>query len=392
MATSSFRLVGLTLLMGLALGSTGCRTAGVGNLARPDPAPLRTGMNVPVLLADHNRNAESIQSLEAAPQIDVSESGRRRGASGKLAFERERNFNLHLSTAGIDVADIGSNDQEFWIWVNERRDPAVYYCNYDETGASPLSVSFQPDFIIQAIGLRVIPESEMKRMKAEKGLEPDTVVLTLVDKTPQGQSVIRETILKESTGRILEHRIYTSDHKTLLASATVTDFQDCKPPSDGTSETVYLPKSIRVEWTQEKLTMNVALKGVKINPKFDSKRAAALFAEPKQEGVDRRNLADHRMLGAPPAPGTSSNSTRETLPAPAPPPRRIQLGEPTAIPADSAMKTSTDSLSVADRTRIYAQGAEQVIGAPIPSAADPIPKYAQASSGLRNSLEAGIER
>jgi hypothetical protein len=346
-------------------------------------------MNVPTLLADHNRNSEKIQTLEAATHISVSENGHARPASGKLAFERERNFKLHLSTAGMEVADIGSNDQEFWIWVNDRRDPAVYYCDYDENGASPLSVSFQPDWIIQAMGLRVIPDSEMSRMKAEKGLEPDTVVIRLADKTARGESIVRETLLRESTGRIIEHRIYGADGKTQLALAAVTDFQDCKPATEeGTAEsaeTVYLPKNIKIEWTQEKLTMNVALKGVHINPKFDAKRAADLFVEPKREGIDRRNLADRRLLGAPP-----STTTRETLPAPT---GRIELGRPMAIPDSGAMKTSTEATRVGLIGRPSASSAlDSIVGPSVLLTDDPLTRVAQAPIGSRVSLSDSVER
>ena len=129
---SPLKVASFLLMAALLTASSGCRTAGVGDIARKDFLPDRSAESAAELLVEHNRNAERVQSIEAKPNIKVS--GRRFdpfGASGKLAVERPRNFKLVLSVGpmGSEVADIGSNDQEFWFWTKNSPEKAVYFCN-----------------------------------------------------------------------------------------------------------------------------------------------------------------------------------------------------------------------------------------------------------------------
>src|SRR4051794_32500000 len=118
------RLVTLALL---ALGAaSGCRTAGVGVLARPDPPLASSTANVTEVLAEHNRNAERVQVLEARPKLTIKVAERQNRPSshplsGRLLMEQPRNFKLVLShsVAGV-VGDIGSNETEYWFWVKEK--------------------------------------------------------------------------------------------------------------------------------------------------------------------------------------------------------------------------------------------------------------------------------
>ncbi len=65
------RLVWLASLALLA--SSGCRTGGLGNLAGPAPPVMpRTSPDARRLLADHNRNAARIRTIDAKPAISVS--------------------------------------------------------------------------------------------------------------------------------------------------------------------------------------------------------------------------------------------------------------------------------------------------------------------------------
>src|SRR5437588_12673415 len=107
MTATSLRRLSLAILATLGVGISGCRTAGIS--PRPAaPAGLAAtppGMNVAELLAEHNRNAARIESIEAAPQINVAVNGRPRHVSGKLFMERPRNFNLRLRAA-MAMADV----------------------------------------------------------------------------------------------------------------------------------------------------------------------------------------------------------------------------------------------------------------------------------------------
>ena len=67
-------------------------------------------------------------------------------------------------------------------------------------------------------------------------------------------------MIRETDHRIREHKVYTADHKTLLAHATILDYLEVAasavPEDAGTvADKVFLPKSLKLEWLQEKLSI-----------------------------------------------------------------------------------------------------------------------------------------
>jgi hypothetical protein len=103
----------LLLAIAAMLGASGCRAWNPGSLSlSPRPAGEQT-FDVAGFVAEHNRNAEQVKSLEAKPTIMVASRMMHASANGRLALERPRNFKLELSSARAKEADIGSNDEEF---------------------------------------------------------------------------------------------------------------------------------------------------------------------------------------------------------------------------------------------------------------------------------------
>jgi hypothetical protein len=389
----SLRLATFALWAGCVFAASGCRTAGFRDLTRGDnPAPPRVTETAAELLADHNRNAEKVGSLEAKPSVTVNHRNITGALSGKLAFERDRNFKLVLSSPMNEVADIGSNEGEFWFWVKDNQQPGIYYCNYDDSGASPLASSMQPDWVIESLGLRVVSDDEAAQIRVNPGPDPGTVVLTYKERQTQGRSFVKETILSESTHRIREYRVSSPDRKTLYARATISDYQEMNLPAEAgqPAEKIVLPKRMRLEWVQEKLVLDVALREVKINPKWSKDRKAALFVEPEIPGVARKNLAELAGLADNPARPAASNdrtSIRQSMPAPPP---RVRLSEPSPLgrragPADA-------SPIAVNLPAANARGVEAVVGPPIPHVSDPATAYAQANSGWRSDLGSALER
>jgi hypothetical protein len=387
---SWFRVLSIALTAAALLsGASGCRTAGTGSLTRePSPLPLRTSDEAVELLSDHNRNAELIGSLQARPSIQMNNRIFAGKADGYLSFERPRNFKLEMAAvAGMsDVANIGSNAKEFWVWVKDSTEKAVYYCNYEDLDRSPLASSMQPDWITEAFGLKVISEEEAARMTVKPGTEPGTVLLSLSERTPRGDMLIKEMVLSESSHRIIEHRVLTGDRKSMLARARISDFKDYPLPArtDGDASAltkVYLPKNVVLDWAAEKLHLDVTLTGVHINPKFTEANRADLFVEPKFKSYPRRNLAESSGY----ATQKSPTSIRETMPAPVTTPR-VKLSPPTST--DSASQSASDPVSLfAGMTAPRPVGVEQVIGPLIPTVDEPSAAFLDARPAWRNTVE-----
>lgn len=335
-----------TLMLGLlALSlSGGCRTAGMGNMAQPNPLLPRSSATAQELVAELNRNAERIETFEAAPSISGQSPGGAFAADGRLAFTRPHNFKLVMTAAGIqEVADIGSNDEEFWFWQRpDRRDKRViYYCPYDENGESPLVGMLQPDWIVEALGFRTIPDDEAEAITVKPGTEPKTLVLNHPRGAGTGiaRQFRRETVLSETTHHILEHRVYDSKN-VLLARATVADRDYASLPTGtaGSAETATVPTKLRLEWLQQKLKLDVALKSAKVNTEFDAKRRAALFVEPSKKG-ERVNLAQlARTMNAEDEP-----TVRNTRPVP---PAGVRLGDPAPLGTDQTRRTPRDPVAL----------------------------------------------
>ena len=338
----------LTLAL-LALSmSAGCRTAGLGNLAQPEPKLPRSSATARALVAELNRNAERVESFEAAPSISVHlPEGGGGSASGRLAFARPRNFKLVMTAAMQDIADIGSNDDEFWFWMKPRdrkEKKVIYFCKYDEAGHSPLTGMLQPDWIVEALGFRVIPPDEADTITVKPGKEPNTLVLDhpLGTGTGLARKFRRETVLSETTHHVLEHRVYSAKN-VLLARATMADrdYQTLAAGADGQAETVSVPKKVRLEWFQENqqnLRLEVVLSQAKVNTAFNADRRAELFVEPAKKG-ERINLAE--LAGV--TEDERGPTVRNTRPVP---PTRVRLGEPAPLGPDETGRAPGDPLAL----------------------------------------------
>jgi hypothetical protein len=384
------RLATLALLA--VLVASGCRTAGVGDLARPDP-PLATqsSTDAVAILAEHNRNAGRIQVVEARPALTITVSERPNrptsySVDGRLAMERPRNFKLDISHTTSKIADIGSNDVEYWFWVKDKAQKAIYYCNYDEAGSSPLAATFQPDWIIEAMGLRIIPQAEAAEIVVTPG-PPGTLVLTHRPHTAGGETYTRVTLIDKATHQILEHQIRSTDQKTILARAVVPEgYQRVPLPSSesGTApETVGFPKRLQLFWVEERLALDATFKSVVINQPIKQSRRELLFVEPEL-GKDyaRVNLAQRPR-------GTADPTTvRETRPAP---PSGVRLGEPAPLGQEDSARDDRGAVALGGEVPTVPSLAEQVVRPRLPTAPEPESLQAE-NAGWRAATNPGFER
>ncbi len=206
---------GRSFLLAIAatLSVSGCRAWNPGPLApaATTPRPLaENAFDVDRFVDEHNRNADLIQSLAAKPTMSVVGNGRAiaRRVDGRLAMERPRNFKLvMLGPMHVVKADIGSNDDEFWFWVNTD-DAKLYWCKYEEIDSSPLAVTYQPDWIIAALGLKPITPEEAAGIKVSDGETPGTSNLVFPPTKSGGATYTRTVIVWNKNRRIKEHRIY----------------------------------------------------------------------------------------------------------------------------------------------------------------------------------------
>jgi hypothetical protein len=322
--------------------ASGCRTFNF-NVRRPEPsAPPPATVDGRAVIDRHNQNARRITGLSAKPSIVGRVDTDRFAAKGRMGLERPHNFRLVLgSTLAGEQVDLGSNDQGFWFWVRHGKPPAIYVCDYDEDGDSPPNVVFQPDWIVEALGLQEIPDEAT----VEKGGDPGTVVVV----HRLGNGLTKRTVLDSATGQIREHRIFAADRKTVLAEATATGgYRSIAIPpggGGGAEAPAILPRKVQLILAQNQIELEITLEDVEVNPRFDSLREA-LFAEPDKtrEGYARVDLREEMrgQSGFAKAPTT----VRET-PAPPPAGGGIRLREPVPLGDDKASRAPDEPLPLA---------------------------------------------
>lgn len=365
--------------------STGCRSAGLAPFSSPSSAlPPRPSPKVAEVLAAHNSNAQKIKSFESHTSISVtSKVVFSTAVDGRIVMERPRNFKLAVKpVSGPDVADIGSNEAEYWFWVramDEKTRKAIYYCRHEDATTSEMAATLQPEWIVEALGFRVIPEDEMADMTIKPG-KRGTIILTHHASTSSGLAFTRETVLSEATHQVLEHRIRSADNKLLAEAIVLGEPKQIPIRADatGSDDMVAVPTHLKLHWVQGGLTLDVRLSAQKVNTKFDDERRAELFVEPEPKGYERFNLAS---LASP----NRGTTVRQTRPAPAP---RVKLGEPTPIGADGARRTASDPLALGPDLAGSSTQPERLIDIPIPGPPDaPAPGAANGSawSGSRFS-------
>lgn len=328
------RRIWLVMAMAMAAGLAGCRAGGAGSLSllpRRNPSP--SSFDVDEFVAEHNRNAEAIDSLQSKPSIGVSR-GRLYSVrvDGRMALERPKNFKLEIEAEGVRKADIGSNDEEFWYWVaNPDKDEKwIYWCNYRDLDSSDLPVTYQPDWIIDAMGLRPIPREEASGIQVGRGPESGTTLLTFPAVRDRGAPYVREMVVSNADRRIRRLRVFSESPRVLIAEAQTDDYQAYPTGLTGSSapDKAYLPRKLRLQWKREQLVLDVALNDVTVN-RFDHEIGADIFVEPKMPGYSRMNLAE-LSRGARPE---SRTRTRQTMP---PPDARddVDLGRPAPMKDD----------------------------------------------------------
>ncbi len=315
----------LGIALTVLVGASGCATRGRSSLAsRPDtglpPLPLKTAADV---VDEINRNAMPVESLEAKANILASApNGKKYNVDGQFALQRPRDFTLQVrSTARGQEANIGSNDQRFWLWTRESPKKEILICDYDAEGKAPLALGMQPDWIVEAMGLRVIPESEIANLKLTRGTgeHEGTYVLTHRMRGSDGFDYVRSTYLSQVSNSVVEHRmdVIKNGQVSPISQATISEYKTYDLPEGSGAERVKLPSKFKLSWfLPERMDMEITVLSASPNKAIDSAR----FEEPRYNGYTRVQLNDRVGMA-------SESTVRETRPAP-PSSSGMRLGAP----------------------------------------------------------------
>ena len=193
----SHRTAGLGL--GLLLLTAGCGSMKNGGLSRLDDKKGDPGAppDAPRLVAYLNDNARRVKAVECEKvSIDCKQGNQSVGLEGLMACEKPRSFRLKANVVGQRGADIGSNEQEFWFWINDKSAPSsyVYHCAYTDLarGNVEMPFPFQPEMIMSALGIAEYDPNKKYELK----VNGPTLELSEAATSPSGQPITRLTVFQ----------------------------------------------------------------------------------------------------------------------------------------------------------------------------------------------------
>lgn len=239
-----------------------------------------------------NRNAERVQAF-SSKDLDITSNQVPIPLDGRLALEKPRRFRMlvRMPATKTTVADIGSNDDEFWFYTSQPTQQAsLIHCSYQDYGRIQSRIPFQPDWIFDALGFMPLPNDQSHMIRPGKR---GTVELVSPTVTPQGQNASLITAVQLDSGYIMERRLEVPGRNQPIAIATLSRHQ-----RDTVSGAVF-PGTVRVAWPEEDLDITIRMQSTEVNPRFDPNNALWQLPRNQYSAQDIDLGAGLRMNRAP---------------------------------------------------------------------------------------------
>jgi hypothetical protein len=261
---------------GIILSSlTGCAGWRVGRQMKGELAP-----NLPMsdLVSHLNANTNQIDSWYCS-RVGVGAEGEMMPnvtLSADIAIERPRNFRLVAKALTAVIVDLGSNDERFWFW--DKSQNMMLTARHDRIAAAQqqLPLPFEPDWLIEALGVIPLDESEIEFEK--DSTHSQRVFFKRQRKAPDGTPVEIVSTVDSSLGVILEHNLIDQRGKVIACAKMGEHARDPKTK-------IVQAHSVSLSWPAAKLKLNMRFGPIDTNPKTLSRE---LFKMPdkKCEVVD----------------------------------------------------------------------------------------------------------
>ena len=231
------------------------------------------------LVAYLNENARKVPGLYCKTvYIDAKQGSQAFGLDAQMACERPRNFRMKAKVAGAEMADFGSNQDEFWYWIGKSDPPYVFHGNYEEMKTSnrvQLPIPFQPDLVIAALGIGELDPNAKYDVRSYK----DTLELIEPTTSIQGKPIFKVTVFNRGAVTATKPQVLAY----LLKDEKGNDIAIARVVSTEVNRDTraVLPKSIHLTLIPDKQMEKIEMKMVFDNLQvmsFDKERRATTFA------------------------------------------------------------------------------------------------------------------
>jgi len=298
----SQRLIGLVLLVLLVSTQPGCQIFRKHSRSSATPLPVQFNQlpSQQQLIASLNARSARVRQLSSRVTVNLPGAPKIRG-NLQVEFPNRMRMTAGIMGASELGVDVGSNDQDFWIWSKASlpgQPPALYHANHSafQTSAVRQSIPLEPKWVIEAIGLVNFSPTDVHYGPV---MTPDgRMKLTTVHQTASGPQY-RVTLLTASTGLIEQQAMYDSAGKRI---AYVNSLKYRNYPDDQMS----LPQKIELFMTQPdgtdlKIELEAGTYSFRINGDTNQ-----LWRMPNPPQVQKIDLTQVSNLGQPQRPTGNS--------------------------------------------------------------------------------------
>jgi hypothetical protein len=257
----SFRIYHLAFF--ICFFGTGCNLFGpkASDKIPKHQAPVSTTHGTPdakTLIGYLNREAAKLNSIESRDlTIDVkAPAGNVSLDSGSLVVQKPRSMKMVGRKMGMQQVLVGSNDERFWFHVKRDPSDALYHCTYtDYEKGVDLPFPFQPEWVVDALGMSPIGESPGAQVKEDK-----TTFRLIEDTTVQGRPAKKVTVFYkgETQGdqpQVISRTVYDSADRIVFVATT---HKVHRVPTTG-SRPLIVPEVIELEWPAQKTSLVIDL-------------------------------------------------------------------------------------------------------------------------------------
>jgi len=249
----------------------------------------------PQLVAHLNENVRQLTGWRATG-AEVSSRGANAlpmSLKAMLSVEAPRNFRLVVNgPVGGSEFDLGSNEEECWVWVKRQPRKQVLTCRLDslDRARRHFPIPFEPDWIMEVLG--VMP-FDTDRLSIEE-LPPSTdgkprVQLVGTHITPSGAEWKKTALIDSCHGLVLEHSVH-DENERLVARAVLGGHARKRMPTDNrwyNASGPIMPATVQINWPDAQMDMTIVLNEVDINPATNSSH----FDVPEYPGFERVDLS-----------------------------------------------------------------------------------------------------
>ena len=264
------RLAVTAVALCAALPTVGCQSAGQQAGPFVGRAALPADISKDELVAHLNAQAARTAGWRCR-KIAVKVPNAPADASGMLAVQYPRRLRLKANVLNLAVADVGSNADRIWCWVNPRFSggPAetltCRHASFDAvrtaaaTGGGGPVIPFDPDWLMEVLGVAPLDPRCVRLQLAPDGGPLWHLVSHRSD--PGGRRVLRIIHVDAAHGQVLAHELRDATTKRLIARAELQDHQ--RDEATG----VVLPHRIELVWPEGGVPpMTLTLGQIDVNP------------------------------------------------------------------------------------------------------------------------------